>query len=194
MRSARAGVAGLWTISPRSGRSSTAKAENSNSDSPSSRWWRRFRPSPWATTSLLRHSASNSGLITPLVEVARDKRMSAFVGEGENRWAAAHVLDVARPYRLGPGGGARRARYDAVAEEGVTAREMAEVIGAGLGVPAVGPSPAEAAAHFGRLGMFVGLDMPASSAWTRGRLGWRPQGPSLIADLKRMDYGAAAAA
>ena len=102
------------------------------------------------------------------------------------------MLDVARLYRLALEQGLVGERYHAVAEEGVTAREMAEVIGAGLKVPVAALSPEEASAHFGWLGMFVGLDMPASSAWTRERLGWRPDGPGLIEDLGRMDYGASA--
>ena len=137
------------------------------------------------------HDPVKQGLITPLVEIAREKGASAYVGDGLNRWPAAHVVDVARLYRLALERGDPGARYHAVAEEGIAAREMAEVIGAGLKVPVVALSPDEAGAHFGWLAMFVGLDMPASSAWTRERLGWRPDGPGLIADLQRMDYGRA---
>jgi nucleoside-diphosphate-sugar epimerase len=140
------------------------------------------------------HDPVKQGLITPLVEIAREKGVSAYVGDGQNRWPAAHVNDVARLYRLALEKGEAGARYNAVAEEGVAAREMAEAIGAGLKVPVAALSPDEAGAHFGWLGMFVGLDMPASSAWTRAQLGWRPDGPGLIADLQRMDYGVAAAA
>ncbi|TIP39806.1 MAG: NAD-dependent dehydratase, partial [Mesorhizobium sp.] len=82
----------------------------------------------------------------------------------------------------------------AVAEEGIPVREIAEVIGAGLDVPVASLSQDEAADHFGWLAMFAGLDMPASSEWTRAHLGWQPTGPGLIADLKRMDYSHAAAA
>jgi hypothetical protein len=81
-----------------------------------------------------------------------------------------------------------RAKYHAVAEEGVPLRDIAEVIGRGLKVPAVSMSPEEAAVHFGWLGMFAGRDVPASSAQTRERLGWYPIGPGLIADLERMNY------
>ena len=135
------------------------------------------------------HDPLKQGLISPLVEVARDKGVSAYVGDGLNRWPAAHVLDVARLYRLALDKGAPNARYNAVAEEGVTAREIAEVLGDGLGLPVVSLSPEEAAAHFGWMAMFVGLDMSASSAWTREHLDWRPEGPGLIADLRAMDYG-----
>ena len=135
------------------------------------------------------HDPLKQGLISPLVEVARDKGVSAYVGDGLNRWPAAHVLDVARLYRLALDKGAPNARYNAVAEEGVTAREIAEVLGDGLGLPVVSLSPEEAAAHFGWMAMFVGLDMSASSAWTREQLGWRPEGATLIEDLRAMDYG-----
>ncbi len=135
------------------------------------------------------HDPVRQGLITWLVDIARDKGVSAYVGEGASRWSAAHVLDVARLYRLALDRGERNARYNAVAEEGVSAREIAEALGAGLNLPVVSLSPEEAAAHFGWMSIFAGLDMTASSAWTRERLGWIPEGPSLIADLKAMDYG-----
>ncbi|TIU60680.1 MAG: NAD-dependent dehydratase, partial [Mesorhizobium sp.] len=85
-------------------------------------------------------------------------------------------------------------RYNAVAEEGIPVREIAEVIGVGLNVPVVSLSQDEAADHFGWLAMFAGLDLPASSEWTRAHLSWQPTGPGLIADLKQMDYSQAAAA
>ena len=134
------------------------------------------------------HDPVKQGLISPLMDVAREKRVSAYVGDGQNRWPAAHVLDVAQLYRLALDKGTRNARYNAVAEEGVTAREIAEVLGEGLNLPVVGLSPEEAAAHFGWMAMFVGLDMSASSAWTRDQLGWSPEGPTLIEDLRAMDY------
>ena len=140
------------------------------------------------------HDTMRQGLITPAVEIARAKGGSAYVGDGANRWPAAHVTDVARLYRLALERHETGARYHAVAEGGVPVRQIAEVIGAGLGVPAVSLTPVEAADHFGWLAPFAGLDLPASSAWTRERLGWEPTGPSLIADLERMDYSSAAAA
>jgi nucleoside-diphosphate-sugar epimerase len=95
-----------------------------------------------------------------------------------------HRLDAAPVYRLALEKGTARARYHAVAEEGVTAREIAEAIGRGLKIPVVAKSPEEAAAHFGWLGIFAGMDIPASSALTQQRLGWRPtQKAGLIADL-----------
>lgn len=135
------------------------------------------------------HDPVRQGLVTWLIDIAREKRVSAYVGEGASRWSAAHVLDVARLYRLALDRGERNARYNAVAEEGVSAREIAETVGAGLKLPVVSLSPDEAETHFGWMNIFAGLDMTASSAWTRQRLDWTPEGPGLIADLRAMDYG-----
>ena len=140
------------------------------------------------------HDTVKQGLITPLIEITRAKGVSAYLGEGRNRWSAAHVLDVAKLYRLALDKQEAGVRYNAVAEEGIAVREIAEVIGAGLNVPVVSLSQDEAADHFGWLSIFAGLDMPASSEWTRAHLGWQPTGPGLIADLERMDYSQAAAA
>lgn len=134
------------------------------------------------------HNTVKQGLVSPLVELAREKGVSAYVGDGLNRWPAGHLHDVARLYRLALEKRKPGSRYHAVAEEGVPARDIAEAIGRGLKVPVVALSPDEAAAHFGWLAMFVGLDFPASSAKTQERLGWHPTGPGLIADLERMRY------
>jgi nucleoside-diphosphate-sugar epimerase len=134
------------------------------------------------------HNTVKQGLITPAVAIAREKGVSAYVGDGLNRWPAAHVSDVARLYRLALEKREAGARYHAVAEEGVSVRDIAEVIGRGLKAPVVSMSPEEAAGHFGWLAMFAGLDLPASSAQTRERLGWRPTGPGLLADLEQMRY------
>jgi nucleoside-diphosphate-sugar epimerase len=131
------------------------------------------------------HDTVRQGLITYAVQAARAKGASAYVGEGLNRWPAVHVLDAARLYRLALEKREAGSRYHAVAEEGVTMRAIAEVIGRGLQVPVVSLSPEAAPAHFGWLAMFAGMDMPASSALTRQRLGWRPTGPGLIADLEQ---------
>ncbi len=138
------------------------------------------------------HDTVKQGLITPAVEIARAKGVSAYVGDGANRWPAAHVADVARLYRLALERHEAGARYHAVAEEGVPVRRIAEVVGAGLGVPVASLSPAEAMEHFGWLAPFAGFDLPASGAWTHERLGWKPTGPGLIADLERMNYSSAA--
>jgi nucleoside-diphosphate-sugar epimerase len=134
------------------------------------------------------HNTVKQGLVTSLVAIAREKKVSAYVGEGINRWPAAHVLDVARLYRLALEKHEPGAKYHAVAEEGVRLRDIAEAIGRGLQVPAVSISPEEASAHFGFFAMFAGLDLAASSAITKQRLGWRPTGPGLIADLEQMSY------
>ncbi len=138
------------------------------------------------------HDTHRQGLVSPFIEIARQKGVSAYVGEGLNRWPAAHVSDVALLYRLAVEQGQAGERFNAVDEEGLSARDIAAVVGNGLGVPVVSLSPEQAGEHFGWLGWAVGLDMPASSAWTRERLGWRPVGPGMIADLEQMDYGAAA--
>ena len=132
------------------------------------------------------HDPVKQGLITYLVQIAREKGVSAYLGDGLNRWPAAHVLDVARLYRLALEKAVPGSRYHAVAEEGISVREMAEVVGRRLKVPVVSIAPDQAAAHFGWLGMFADHDMPASSALTRERLGWHPTGPGLIADLEQL--------
>jgi nucleoside-diphosphate-sugar epimerase len=134
------------------------------------------------------HDTIKQGLVTYLIAVAREKGVSPYVGEGRNRWAAAHVSDVARLYRLALEKHEAGAKYHAVADEGVPMRDIAETIGRGLRVPVVSLSPEKAAAHFGWLAMFAGMDLLASSAQTQQRLGWQPIGPGLIADLDNMRY------
>ncbi len=136
------------------------------------------------------HDTVKQGLVTYLIAVAREKGVSAYVGDGHNRWPAVHKLDAARVYRLALEKGVGGARYHAIAEEGVTAKEIAEALGRGLKVPVVSLAPEEAAKHFGWLGMFVGLDAPASSALTQERLGWRPDAslPGMIEDLDQMQW------
>jgi nucleoside-diphosphate-sugar epimerase len=134
------------------------------------------------------HDRVKQGLITYAIAIAREKGVSAYVGDGLNRWSAVHLLDTARLYRLALEKGSAGARYHAIAEEGVSVREIAEAIGRGLKVPVVSRSPEEAGEHFGWLGLFAGFDMLASSALTQERLGWRPTGPGLISDLDHMRY------
>jgi len=134
------------------------------------------------------HDPVKQGLITYMIAVAREKGVSAYVGDGLNRWPAVHRLDAAHLYRLALERGSGGARYNAVAEEGVPLREIAEAIGRGLKVPVVSKSPEEAADHFGWLAFLVDHDVPASSVLTRERLGWRPTGPGLIADLNAAQY------
>jgi nucleoside-diphosphate-sugar epimerase len=134
------------------------------------------------------HDPVKQGLITYLIATAHEKGVSAYVGEGLNRWPAVHVLDAARLYRLVLEKGSAGTRYNAVAEEGIPLRQIAEAIGRGLKIPVVSKTPEEAGEHFGWLGHFVIPDMPASSALTQQRLGWKPTGPGLLADLNAMNY------
>lgn len=133
------------------------------------------------------HDTKRQGLLTWAVAMAREKGVSAYPGEGRNRWAAAHVSDVARLYRLALEKNEAGARYHAVAEEGVPMRDIAETIGRSLKIPAKSMSAEEASAHFGWLAMFAGADLLASSEKTREKLGWHPSGPTLIADLEQLD-------
>jgi nucleoside-diphosphate-sugar epimerase len=133
------------------------------------------------------HNTTRQGLLTYAVAVAREKNVSAYVGEGRNRWAAAHISDVARLYRLALEKNEAGAKYHAVAEAGVPMRDIAEAIGRGLKVPVKSISAEEAPAHFGWLAMFADHDLLASSEKTRQQLGWNPTGPGLIADLERLD-------
>jgi nucleoside-diphosphate-sugar epimerase len=130
------------------------------------------------------HDAVKQGLITYLINLAREKGVSAFVGDGLNHWAAVHRLDAAHLYRLALEKGAPGGRYHAVSEEGIALRDIAEVIGRGLKVPVVSVSPEEATKHLGWLATFVQIDLKASSARTQQELGWRPKRPGLISDLK----------
>ncbi len=134
------------------------------------------------------HDPVKQGLITPLIELARARGVFAYLGEGRNRFAAAHVLDVARLYVLALEKREPGARYNAVAEEGVPIREIAAVIGRGMKIPVVSLTPEEATAHFGWLAMFADMDLAASGTRTQARLNWHPTGPGLLADLEAMRY------
>ena len=129
-----------------------------------------------------------AGLITYLLELARQKGAAAYVGEGTERWAAAHRQDVSRLYRLALEKGTTDGIYHAVGEEGVPMRQIIEVIGRALNVPIVSIRKEEAGEYYGPLARFAGLDMPASSASTRQRLGWTPAGIGLIADIGQPGY------
>jgi nucleoside-diphosphate-sugar epimerase len=134
------------------------------------------------------HDTVKQGLVTYLIALAREKGVSPYIGDGRNRWAASHVLDTARLYRLALEKNEPGARYNAIAEEGVPLREIAEVIGQGLKVPVVSLTPEEAPAHFGFLAMFAGRDLVVSSALTQKWLDWHPTGPGMISDLKKMRW------
>ena len=137
------------------------------------------------------HDTVKQGLITYLIAVARVKGVSAYIGEGRNRWPAAHVTDVAHLYRLALEKGGAGARYHAVAEEGVALKDIAIAIGHGLKMPVTSIAPEQAQEHFGFLGFFVGRDAHISSAQTRAKLGWNPTGPDLLTDLGNMRYSQA---
>jgi nucleoside-diphosphate-sugar epimerase len=134
------------------------------------------------------HDTRKQGLVPYVHAVAREKRVSAYIGDGANRWPAAHVSAVAQLYRLAFEKAEPDAIYHAVDEEGVSMKAIAEALGRGLKVPVVSIKPEQAEAHFGWLGRFAAHDMPASSALTRQKLNWKPTGPGMIADLDGMDY------
>jgi len=137
------------------------------------------------------HGSGDHGFVAELVRVARERGVAGYVGDGSNRWPAVHRSDAGRLIALAL---ARAAEHGdvpvvhAVGEEGVPARDIAEAIGRALGVPAAPVATKEAAAHFGWIGGFFALDLPASSALTRERLGWRPTGPTLLEDLAAGAY------
>lgn len=137
------------------------------------------------------HDTRKQGLVPYLLAIAREKRVSAYIGDGSNRWPAAHVSDVARLYRLAFEKAERGAIYHAVDEEGVSMKAIVEAHARGLKVPAISIKPEEAEAHFGWIARFAGHDMPSSSALTQQKLNWKPTGPALIADLDGMDYAQA---
>jgi nucleoside-diphosphate-sugar epimerase len=134
------------------------------------------------------HGNGDHGFVPRLISIAREKGVSAFIGDGLNRWPAVHRLDAAHLYRLALEKGSAAARYHGVADEGVPTREIADVIGRHLNVPVVSKSRDEAADHFGWIGLFFGVDVPASSALTQQWLGWRPVQPGLIDDLNAPHY------
>lgn len=131
------------------------------------------------------HDTRLQGLVTLLIALAREKGVSAYAGDGSNRWPAVHLLDAAHLYCLALDKGVAGARYHAVAEEGIPLREIAEVIGRRLNVPVVSKSREETPEHFGWIAMLAARDVPASSALTQERLGWRPAQRGMIADLEQ---------
>jgi nucleoside-diphosphate-sugar epimerase len=134
------------------------------------------------------HGVGDHGFVPLLIRLAREKGVSAYVGEGVNRWPAVHRLDAARLYRLALEKSPLAPRYHAVADEGVPFREIAHVIGRRLNIPVVSKSQEEAADHFGWFAHFAGLDCPASSGQTQKQLGWRPTQASLIPDIDQPSY------
>lgn len=134
------------------------------------------------------HGDGDHGFVPILIALAREKGISAYIGEGLNLWPAVHRLDAARLYRLVLEKGSAGARYHGIAEEGIPFREIAEVIGRRLNLPVVSKRPEEAADHFGWFAHFAAINNRASSAKTREQLGWNPTQPGLIPDLDRPRY------
>ncbi|MBO3761089.1 SDR family oxidoreductase [Ciceribacter sp. L1K22] len=134
------------------------------------------------------HDTRRQGLVSFLLDIARGRGQAAYVGEGDARWSACHVADAARLYRLAAEKATSGARYNAVHEEGIRMREIAEAIGKSLDLPVRSIAPDEAADEFGAMAHFAVLDMVASSAWTQAQLGWTPSGPSLLDDLAAMRH------
>ncbi len=128
------------------------------------------------------------GFVPSLIGIARAKGVSAFVGDGSNRWPAVHRLDAVRLFRLAAEAAPAGSRLHGVGEEGVPFREIAEAIGRQLKLPVGSIEASDAGAHFGFLSAFVSADNPTSSALTQQRLGWRPEGPGLIADIEQGHY------
>jgi nucleoside-diphosphate-sugar epimerase len=134
------------------------------------------------------HGDGDHGFVPMLVKLAREKGVSAYIGDGRNRWCAVHRLDAAKVFRLALENAPAGAKYHAVAEEGIPFRDIAQVIGKRLKIPVVSIPPEQAANHFGFLAHFAGLDCPASSKPTQDRLGWHPVQAGLISDLDHERY------
>jgi nucleoside-diphosphate-sugar epimerase len=134
------------------------------------------------------HGKGDHGFVPGLIAIARMKGIAAYVGDGSNRWAAVHRLDAARLFRLALESAPAGTRLHAVGDEGVPFRAIAEIIGTHLSLPVMSISREEADGHFGPLGLFASMDIPASGALTRERFGWQPTHAGLIADLGEGHY------
>jgi len=130
------------------------------------------------------HNRTKQGLATRLIALARQTGVSAYVGDGVNRWPAVHLLDAANLFRLALENGVAGSRHHAITEDSIEVREVAEVIGRLLNVPVIAKSPDKAAEHFGLLAYFVGAHFNSSSAQTKQVLGWNLTHPGVIVDLE----------
>ena len=149
---------------------------------------RGVRSSVIRLSPLVHSTLDHHGFAHRLINIAREKGVSAFVGDGSNRWPGVHTLDAAHLYRLALELAPAGTRLHGVADEGVPFRDIAAVIGRHLDVPVVSISPEEAADHFGFLSVFASFDNPTSSALTQKVLDWNPEGPGLIEDLDAGHY------
>jgi len=134
------------------------------------------------------HGKGDHGFVPTLIDIAREKGVAAYVGDGQNRWSATHRADAARVFRLALERGAEGGPFHAVAEESIPFRKIAEAIGKGLNLPVVSVAPTEAEAHFGWFATFAAMDLAASSARTRALLGWTPTQPGLLTDMEQNGY------
>jgi nucleoside-diphosphate-sugar epimerase len=134
------------------------------------------------------HGEGDHGFVPVLIDIARSKGVSAYIGDGSNRWPAVHRLDAAHLYRLALEQAPAGSVFHAIGDEGIPTRVIAEIIGRHLELPVVSVTPDDATEHFGWMGMFFGIDAPASSALTRQRLGWHPTHQGLIDDLEAGHY------
>jgi len=135
------------------------------------------------------HGHGDHGFVPHLIGLAREKGVSAYIGDGLNRWPAGHRADAARVYRLALERGAEGGPYHAIAEEGIPFKDIAALIARRLNLPLVSKAPEEAEAHFGWFTMFAGMDVPTSSARTRALLDWEPTRPGLIDDMEAGYFG-----
>jgi nucleoside-diphosphate-sugar epimerase len=131
------------------------------------------------------HDVGDKGFIPTIINTARSKGIAAYVGDGDNRWPAVHRLDAAHLFRLALEKGVKGSRYNAIGDEGIPVRELAEVIGKYLNLPVVSISPDKAADHFGWMAGFIAFDSPATAHKTREQLGWQPTHIGLIEDMEK---------
>lgn len=149
---------------------------------------RGIRSSVVRLTPTVHSSLDHNGFIPTFISIARSKGVSAYVGDGANRWPAVHTLDAAHLYRLALESAPAGSRLHAVDDEGIAFRQIAEGIGRGLNLPVVSIPPTQAEAHFGFLSAHAQADNPSSSTLTRDLLGWKPVQPGLVDDLGQGHY------